>query len=58
MLKKAKSEITINRVQELVKNMYCLNYHLPETNKYDSKVLNIDREQQKLYQLVLKWMEK
>ena len=58
MLKKAKSEITINRAQELVKNMYCLDYHLPETNKYESKVLNMDREQKELYKLVLKWTEK
>ena len=58
MLKKAKSAITINRAQELVRNMYCLSYILPETNKYETKVLKMDQEQDELYQLVLNWMKK
>ena len=58
MLKQAKSTITINRAQELVKNMYCLNYHMPETNKYETRVLNMDKEQEELYHLILKWMKK
>jgi transposase len=55
MLKRAKSEITVKRVQELVKNMYQLVYRLPKSREYRTKILNMDAEQQMLYDMIFRW---
>jgi transposase len=44
MLKRAKSEITVKRAQELVKKMYQLVYRLPRSRESRTKILNIDAE--------------
>jgi transposase len=49
MLKHAKSEITVKRAQEFTKNMYQLTYLLLNT-----KILNMDCEQQELYDIVMR----
>jgi transposase len=53
MLKHAKSEITVKRAQELTKNMYQLTYRLPNTKTTNTKILNMDCEQQELYDIVM-----
>lgn len=58
ILKKAKSDITIHKAQELVKNMYQLTYQLPGTRKVRTKVLRMDEEQNQLYSLVCRETKK
>jgi len=58
MLKKAKSDITLNKAQELVKNMYRLTYRLPMTKHTESTILKMDEEQEKLFRLVQTWGKK
>ncbi|MDR2556260.1 MAG: transposase, partial [Bacteroidales bacterium] len=58
MLKRAKSDITIKRAQELTKNMYQLTYTLPKSRMIKTKILKMDDEQQKLYQIVVQWILK
>jgi len=53
ILKRAKSSLTLNRVQEITKTMYQLTYKLPKSKKIVTKILNMDREQQELYGLVM-----
>jgi transposase len=55
MLKHAKSEITIKRAQELTKTMYQLTYRLPKTRLTKAKTLGMDKQQQELYDMVVKW---
>jgi transposase len=56
MLKKAKSDITVKRAQELTKNMYQLTYCLPKSGSFRTKILNMDAEQQQLYDMVVRWV--
>ena len=50
------SSISMTRAQEITENMYQLSYRLPCTKKVASKILNMDEEQQKLYDMVLRWI--
>ncbi len=52
VLHKEKSAISLKRAQELVQNMYQITYTLPEQTK--SKLLNMDKEQAELYEIVCK----
>jgi transposase len=56
MLKQAKSKITVKRAQELTKNMYQITYKLPKSRFTRSKILKMDDQQQKLYDLVVRWV--
>ena len=58
MLKHAKSEITVKRAQELTKNMYQITYKLPKSRFTRSKILKMDDQQQKLYDLVVRWVSR
>lgn len=53
ILKAAKSEITIYRAQELVKNMYVITYTLPKSKQTKRVYLGMDEEQSELCQLVV-----
>ena len=53
MLKAAKSEITIYRAQELVKNMYAITYTLPKSKQTKRVYLGMDEEQSELCRLVV-----
>ena len=53
MLKAAKSEITIYRAQELVKNMYAITYTLPKSKQTKRVYLGMDEEQSELCRLVM-----
>ena len=57
MLKKEKSQITVNRAQELTKTMYQLTYQLPKSKVTKSKVLAMDKQQQELYDMTEKWVK-
>jgi transposase len=58
MLKYYKSPISLVQAQEITKNMYQLSYHLPYSKKNASKILNMDNQQQMLYDMVMKWTAK
>jgi transposase len=58
MLKACKSSISITQAQEITKNMYQLSYCLPYSKKNVSKILNMDEQQQQLYDMVLSWTAK
>ena len=53
ILKAAKSEITIYRAQELVKNMYAITYTLPKSKQTKRVYLGMDEEQSELCRLVV-----
>ena len=53
ILKAAKSEITIYRAQELVKNMYAITYTLPKSKQTKRVYLGMDEELSELCQLVV-----
>ena len=53
ILKAAKSELTIYRVQELVKNMYAITYTLPKSKQTRRVYLGMDEEQSELCRLVV-----
>lgn len=53
ILKGAKSEITIYRAQELVKNMYAITYTLPRSKQTKRVYLGMDEEQSELCRLVV-----
>lgn len=53
ILKGAKSEITIYRAQELVKNMYAITYTLPKSRQTKRVCLGMDEEQSELCRLVV-----
>ena len=54
VLHKEKSAISLKRAQELVQNMYQITYTLPESKQTKSKLLNMDKEQAELYEIVCK----
>jgi len=58
MLKNYKSSISLKHAQEITKNMYQLSYCLPHSKRSVSKILNMDEEQQSLYNMVLRWIKK
>lgn len=58
MLKSNKSSISVRHAQEITKNMYQLSYTLPHSKRATSKILNMDEEQQQLYNMVLSWTKK
>ena len=49
-----KSKLSIKRSAELTHNMYQITYTLPESKHTKTKLLNMDKEQAELYQLVSK----
>ena len=53
ILKAEKSEITIYRAQELVKNMYAITYTLPKSKQTKRVYLGMDEEQSELCRLVV-----
>ena len=53
ILKAAKSELTIYRAQELVKNMYAVTYTLPKSKQTKRVYLGMDEEQSELCRLVV-----
>jgi len=55
MLKHYKATISITKAQEITRNMYQLSYRLPYSMKTVSKILNMDQEQQRLYDIVMRW---
>jgi transposase len=57
MLKYYKSHISIKQAQEITRNMYQLSYRLPYSRKTATKTLNMDREQQMLYDMVQRWIK-
>ena len=52
LLKKNKSNISLNRAQELTFNMYQLVYSLPNSLSQIKQILQMDQEQQELYNLI------
>ena len=58
ILKAAKSEITIYRAQELVKNMYAITYTLPKSRQAKRVYLGMDDEQSELCRLVVHGWQK
>lgn len=52
ILKAAKSDITIHRAQELTKNMYAISYIHARSKQAVERILGMDEEQRKLYDLV------
>lgn len=54
VLYREKSEISITRAADLTHNMYQMNVILPESMQHKSILLNMDEEQAKLYQIILK----
>lgn len=57
LLKDANSEITIDRARELVKTMYALDYTAPGHVNPTKIMLQMDKEQQELYDLVSNWVK-
>ena len=56
ILKGAKSEMTIYRAQELVKNMYTITYTLPKSKQTKRVYLGMDEKQLELCrQVVPRW---
>lgn len=53
ILKGARSEITVYRAQELVKNMYAITYTLPKSKQTKRVYLGMDEEQSELCRLVV-----
>lgn len=52
VLKKEKSQLSIKRAAELTHNMYQINIQLPQSKQLKSILLNMEQEQQLLYQIV------
>jgi len=54
ILKKEKSNLSIERSKELTHNMYEITYTLPESKQTKSRLLRMDDEQAELYQIIQK----
>ena len=52
ILKAVKSDITIHRAQELTKNMYAISYIHARSKQAVERILGMDEEQRKLYDLI------
>ena len=48
----SKSDITIHRAQELTKNMYAISYIHARSKQAVERILGMDEEQRKLYDLI------
>jgi transposase len=53
VLKKEKSTLSLKKASEITHNMYQLTYQLPESKHFKSTLLNMDEQQQELYDIVL-----
>ena len=53
-LLKLHQSITLKRAQEITYNMYQLNYRLPNSKTEKKQILNMDKEQRELYEIVMK----
>ena len=58
LLKAAKSEITIYQAGHLTKTMYQLNYQMPRSKRMKSVILQMDSEQQELYDIICRECDK
>ena len=58
LLKDANSEITIYQAGHLTKTMYQLNYQMPRSKRMKSVILQMDSEQQELYDIISKECDK
>lgn len=56
LLKASGSEITIDKARELVKTMYSLTYTKPGHTKPTRAILQMDPQQQELYDLIENWV--
>ena len=54
ILKRNKSEISLNQAEELTKRMYQIKILLPSSGKEKRYLLNMDENQRKLYSLIMK----
>ena len=54
VLYKEKSTLSLKKASEVTHNMYQITYTLPESKHTKSKLLNMDKEQAELYQIVCK----
>lgn len=54
VLYQEKSRLSLKRAAELTHNMYQITYTLPESKHKKSKLLNMDQEQEELYQIIQK----
>lgn len=58
MLKHEKSQMTVKKAQEITKTMYRLVYKLPKSRIAKSKILGMNNEQQELYDMTCRWLQK
>jgi hypothetical protein len=49
-----KSTLSLKKASEITHNMYQITYTLPESKHTKSKLLNMDEEQDELYQIINK----
>ena len=54
VLKKEKSNLSLNKASEITHNMYQITYTLPESKHTKSKLLKMDSDQSELYQIINK----
>jgi len=54
LLKAQKSGISLKRAQEITHNMYQIRYQLPYSKDTKTRMLRMDREQQKLYDMMIR----
>jgi transposase len=54
LLKARKSGLSMKRAQEITHNMYQINYQLPNTKETKNQKLKMDREQQELFDIIMK----
>lgn len=54
LLKARKSGLSLKRAQEITHNMYQINYQLPNTKETKNQKLKMDREQQELFDIIMK----
>lgn len=54
LLKARKSGLSLKRAQEITHNMYQIRYQLPHTKKTKNQKLKMDKEQQELFDIIMK----
>jgi transposase len=54
LLKAQKSGLSLKRAQEITHNMYQINYQLPNTKETKNQKLKMDREQQELFDIIMR----
>jgi len=52
VLKVEKSDLSVQKASEITHNMYQLTYQLPDSGKIKTKLLGMDRQQKKLYEII------